>query len=197
MDLRIVPANEASWDEVTAAFSTEAKRCFCQRFRVPGHEYFYGPAEAREHLLREQTQCGNPEAQSTVGLVALVDDEPAGWVAVDKRSNLFQVTQHTAPWKGRKEDKTDDTIWAISCFSIRSPYRHQGLMHALAAAARDYATEHGARIVEGYPMDPEPGKQITWGEMHVGNVDAFESAGFELVSRPTLRRVVMRFTATS
>ncbi|MCW2879939.1 MAG: family N-acetyltransferase [Sphaerisporangium sp.] len=36
------------------------------------------------------------------------------------------------------------------------------------------------------------GKEITWGEMHVGARQVFEDAGFEEVSRPTARRVVMR-----
>jgi GNAT superfamily N-acetyltransferase len=195
VELRIVPANEASWDDVRSAFATEAKRCYCQRFKIPGREYFYGPVEAREHALREQTQCGNPEARITTGLIAFDGDESIGWVAVDPRSTVFQVGQHRVPWSGRSEDRADDTVWAISCFSIRSPYRRQGVMHALAIAARDYAVARGARVVEGYPMDPEPGKEITWGELHVGTLDAFESAGFELVTRPTLRRVVVRYRA--
>jgi hypothetical protein len=38
----------------------------------------------------------------------------------------------------------------------------------------------------------EPGKEITWGELHVGSRSIFAAAGFAEVSRPTLRRVVMR-----
>ena len=41
-------------------------------------------------------------------------------------------------------------------------------------------------------MDPQPGKEVTWGELHVGARQVFEDAGFEEVTRPTLRRVVMR-----
>jgi hypothetical protein len=33
---------------------------------------------------------------------------------------------------------------------------------------------------------------ITWGELYVGARQVFENAGFTEVSRPTLRRVVMR-----
>jgi hypothetical protein len=40
---------------------------------------------------------------------------------------------------------------------------------------------------------PSPGPpEITWGELHVGARQVFEDAGFEQVSRPTVRRVVMR-----
>lgn len=33
---------------------------------------------------------------------------------------------------------------------------------------------------------------LAWGEMHVGARQVFEDAGFAEVSRPTVRRVVMR-----
>ncbi len=42
-------------------------------------------------------------------------------------------------------------------------------------------------------MLTEPGKEITWGELHVGSRNAFAAAGFREVARPTKRRVVMRF----
>ena len=41
-------------------------------------------------------------------------------------------------------------------------------------------------------MLTEPGKEIAWGEFHVGSRTIFADAGFTEVSRPTLRRVVMR-----
>ena len=49
-----------------------------------------------------------------------------------------------------------------------------------------------ARALEAYPMITQPGKEITWGEVHVGARQVFEEAGFEEVSQPTARRVVMR-----
>jgi len=65
--------------------------------------------------------------------------------------------------------------------------------YALAKTAVDFARSRGARAVEGYPMITEPNKEITWGELHVGSHWVFADAGFTEVSRPTLRRVVMRF----
>ena len=41
-------------------------------------------------------------------------------------------------------------------------------------------------------MITEPGQEITWGEMNVGNRSIFAAAGFTEVSRPSHRRVVMR-----
>ena len=41
-------------------------------------------------------------------------------------------------------------------------------------------------------MITEPGKEITWGEVHVGARQVFEEAGFTQITHPTKRRVVMR-----
>jgi hypothetical protein len=41
-------------------------------------------------------------------------------------------------------------------------------------------------------MITRPGVDITWGELHVGSVNAFTDAGFTEVTRPTPRRVVVR-----
>jgi hypothetical protein len=66
------------------------------------------------------------------------------------------------------------------------------LSYALARAAVDFARERGARALEGYSMIPERGKDVAWGELNVGHVSIFTAAGFAEVSRPTLRRAVMR-----
>ena len=96
------------------------------------------------------------------------------------------------PWAGRAEDKSDDSVWAVTCFVTRTGFRHRGISRALARAAVDFARQRGARALEGYPMVTEPGKEITWGELHVGSRSISVAAGFTEVSRPTLRRVVMR-----
>jgi hypothetical protein len=80
----------------------------------------------------------------------------------------------------------------VTCFATRMGYRHCGVSRALARAAVDFARQGGAHALEGYPMITEPGKEITWGELHVGSRSAFADAGFTEVSHPTLRRVVMR-----
>jgi hypothetical protein len=41
-------------------------------------------------------------------------------------------------------------------------------------------------------MITTPGQEITWGELHVGSRSIFAAARFAEVSRPSLRRVVMR-----
>jgi GNAT superfamily N-acetyltransferase len=80
----------------------------------------------------------------------------------------------------------------VTCFVTRTGFRRRGVSRTLARAAVDFARERGARALEGYPMLTEPGKEVLLGELHVGTRSVFAAAGFTEVTRPTLRRVVMR-----
>ena len=192
--LTIVPANEASWDDLRAVFGTAdyAARCLCQRFKVVGWVWRDTTFEERTAMLQAQTACGDPDAEATSGLVAYLDDEPVGWVAVQPRTAYPKMRTLRVPWTGRNEDKDDDGVWAVTCFVVRKGYRGRGLTYHLARAAVDFARERGARAIEGYAMITPPGKEITWGELHVGACQVFEEAGFEEVCHPTVRRVIMR-----
>jgi len=67
--LRIVPANEATWDDLTAIFSADyAARCLCQRFIIPGWIWRDSSQEERTAKLQAQTGCGNPDTRVTSGL---------------------------------------------------------------------------------------------------------------------------------
>ncbi|MFD1149865.1 GNAT family N-acetyltransferase [Saccharothrix hoggarensis] len=189
----VTPANRATWDDVTAVFGAAdyPSRCLCQRFKVAGWIWRDSTQEQRTAMLREQTACGDPDA-ATSGLVAYVDGEPAGWVAVEPRPAYPKLRGSPVPWRGRDEDRDDDLVWAVTCFAVRKGYRGRGLTYFLAQAAADFARERGAGAVEAYAMITQPGKEITWGELHVGARQVFEEAGFTQVSHPTPRRVVMR-----
>jgi GNAT superfamily N-acetyltransferase len=194
--LTIVPANGASCKDLDAVFGARGgpARCRCQRFKTRGRQWdsekVSPPVEERAARLREQTRCGHAEADTTSGLVAYLDGEPVGWCAVEPRTAYVRLGR--VPWAGRSEDKADDSVWAVTCFVTRAGYRRAGVSRALARVAVDSARERGARALEGYPMITHPGQHVTWGELHVGSRGIFEAAGFAEVSRPTLRRVVMR-----
>jgi GNAT superfamily N-acetyltransferase len=191
--LTIVPANEASEDDLAAIFgTTDAGHCQCQRFKVLGWIWRDSTLEERTAMLRAQTSCGDPDATATSGLVAYLDDEPVGWVAVEPRTAYPKLRTSRVPWSGREEDKDDDSVWAVTCVVVRKGYRGRGLTYPLTRATVDFAREGGARALEAYPMITSPGKEVTWGEVHVGARQVFEDAGFREVSRPTVRRVVMR-----
>ncbi|MGH3488126.1 MAG: GNAT family N-acetyltransferase, partial [Actinopolymorphaceae bacterium] len=186
--LRIVPANEATWEDLQAIFGTRGNpaRDWCQRYKMrPKEGWGTVGADGLASRLREQTACGQPESTTTTGLVAYLDGEPVGWCAVDPRSaNPRLLSQCPTPWVGRAEDKTDASVWAVTCIVTRAGFRRRGISRALARAAVDFARQRGARALEGYPHTREVG--------HFGTPSLFAAAGLVEVSRPSLRRRVMR-----
>jgi GNAT superfamily N-acetyltransferase len=191
--ISVVPANEASCDDLQTIFGVRgpASRCRCQRYKLHPKESFGSfPAEERAFRLRQQTDCGHPDSDATSGLVAYLGDEPVGWCAVEPRPaypGLVRVFR--VPWDGRDEDKADESVWAVTCLFTRAGFRKRGVSQALARAAVDFARERGARALEAYPMTS---KNAILEELHVGTESVYADAGFTEVIRPTLRRAVVR-----
>lgn len=190
----MVPANRASWTDLQAIFGTAdyPGKCYCQHFKTRDSQWNSLTDRERQDRLRQQTRCDEPHARTTTGLVAYLGKEPVGWVAVEPRTAYPRLLRIRTVWGGRQEDKADDNVWAVTCFVTRKGYRKRGITYALAAATVSFAREHGASALEAYPMITAPGKEITWGELHVGSRQVFAEAGFTQVSQPSPRRVVMR-----
>ena len=61
--ITIVPANEASWEDLQAVLGTrgDPSRCQCQRYKMqPGESWASVGAEELALRLRAQTDCGHP-----------------------------------------------------------------------------------------------------------------------------------------
>jgi GNAT superfamily N-acetyltransferase len=191
--ISVRPANKARWEDLQAIFGTRGPgaTCWCQRYKLPRGEAFkHHPREVRANRLREQADCGGPGPTS--GLVAYVDGEPAGWCAVEPRPAYDGLVRNSSRpvWMGRDEDRTDASVWAVTCFLVRAGYRKRGVASALAVAAVEHARASGARALEGYPMTSTTTALLE--ELHVGTAAVFAAAGLTELSRPTLRRAVMR-----
>jgi GNAT superfamily N-acetyltransferase len=186
MEIVVKPVDEAVFDDVQKVFGTrgQAARCQCQGYRMGWYAQHSDNVQGRRELLRDQVIEGH-------GLVAYLDDEPAGWCSVAPRRDYTYLRQTT--WKGRNEDRDDPSIWAVTCFVTRAGFRRQGVSRALVVGTIDLPRNHGASAVEAYPMKPAPGKDVSWGEMHVGALSAFLAAGYHIVHVPSLRRAIVRY----
>ncbi|MCM3618326.1 GNAT family N-acetyltransferase [Sutcliffiella horikoshii] len=193
--LRIVPANEASWEHLELVLGEarcHGEKCYCQRFKLPNPRWRETDDDERAFLLKLQTNCGNSASTTTSGLIAFWEGEPVGWCALEPRNVYIKLRTSRVIWAERNEDKNDDKVWAVTCFIVRNGFRKRGIIYALTRAAVNYAEKRGAHALEGYPMITEAGKDITWGELHVGAHKAFIAAGFHEITEPTKRRKVMR-----
>ena len=73
-------------------------------------------------------------------------------------------------------------VWSITCFYIDRMYRGTGVAGALLAAAVEHARDAGARLIEGYPIDPGDGR-VTNASAYTGVLDMFRAAGFDEITR--------------
>jgi GNAT superfamily N-acetyltransferase len=186
MAVTVAPVTEALFDDVQTVFGTRGQpaRCQCQGYRMGWYDQHSDNVQGRRELLRDQVAEGH-------GLLAYLDGEPVGWCSVAPRRDYKYLRKTT--WNGRNEDKEDPSVWAVTCFVTRAGFRRQGISRALAAGTIDVARAGGAGTLEAYPMKPAPGKDVTWGEMHVGALNAFLAAGFRVVHEPSLRRAIVRY----
>lgn len=193
--IRVLPANEASCEDLLAVFGDRGSSatCFCQRYKLQPREAFSKvPRTERRERLLSQTRCGDPGAEATSGIVAYLDAEPVGWCAVEPRPAYFGLARvYRVPWEGRDEDKADETVWSVTCILVRAGFRGRGIAYRLAEAAVQHARTRGAKALEAYPYRTEVG-EVTWDEIHPGAESIFVAAGMQEVTRPGRRRVVMR-----
>ena len=123
------------------------------------------------------------------GLLAYADGTPAGWCAVAPRAAYPRILNSRTL---KPADPDEPRGWSVNCFFVGRTFRRAGLARTLLAAAVQFAADRGARVVEGYPVDPG-GVRGHAGDFYTGTVSLFAEAGFEPVpdSKPT-PRIVMR-----
>jgi hypothetical protein len=85
--------------------------------------------------------------------------------------------------------RVDDTpVWSVTCFFIDRNWGRQAVTLGLLRSAAEYAAASGARVVEGYPVEPGP-RLYTY----MGSPSTFKRAGFRDVTPPGRERRVMRY----
>lgn len=173
------PATVDRFDDVRAVLGPrdpDSPACWCLAYRVPNQEQRTLTGEDRPARLLRYAQEGTPP-----GVVAYVDDEPAGWCSVSPRATHHRLMH------SRTIPTVDDLpVWSIVCLVVRPAFRRQGLARHLLDGAVEYARSQGAPAVEAYPVDPQ-GARLSSALAYVGTTGIFESAGFERVVATTSR----------
>jgi len=189
--MEIMPASPDLWPPIAELFSAggDPRWCWCQFWRKPGSNWTNTTLdENREDL---QALVGRDLAP---GLVALRDGKAVGWVGLGPREDFGRLARsRTIP------QLPGDGVWVVNCFVVAKAARRSGVASALLAASVEYAREHGAAIVEGYPVRTGD-TRIASASAYTGTVGMFERAGFEVAAETTSKasggtpRVVMRRT---
>ncbi len=178
----IHPATAARWTDVVAIIGNcaVANKCWCAYWYLSNADFKAGWGEPNR-LPLEAKVVGGEEP----GIIAYVEGEPAAWVSVAPRTDFDRLN------RSRTFAPIDDVpVWAVNCFVVARRFRRQGLMPVLARAAADFALGKGAPGVEAYPI--EPSETSGAGDLYLGTVKAFITAGYREVARPLPRRPIMR-----
>jgi len=121
------------------------------------------------------------------GILAYAEGEPIAWCSVGPRET------YPALERSRVLKRIDDKpVWSVVCLFVARGFRRKGVSVRILKAAVDFAKKNGAKIVEGYPIEPKKGK---WPDAFVwtGLPSAFLKAGFKEVHRGSPTRPIMRY----
>jgi GNAT superfamily N-acetyltransferase len=167
--------NARLWEDFERLFEARGapNYCWCMAWRrVPAG---VGPTDRtrRKASMKLRIRKGTP-----VGLLGYLNGEPVAWCSVAPR----------ATYRGLVSDgSADEGTWSIACFFVERKHRGTGIARRMLAAAVRHARAHGARVVEGYPVDEDsPSYRF------MGFTPMFAEAGFRETGREGKRRHVVR-----
>jgi GNAT superfamily N-acetyltransferase len=181
--LTFAPLTRERWRDLATLFGARGAcaGCWCMYWRLRRSEFERNKGEGNRRALRRLVAQGRP-----AGVLAYDGEHPIGWCAIAPRED-FPVLQ-----RSRVLARIDDRpVWSAPCFFIDKSRRRRGLTPKLLRAAVAYAGAAGARIVEGYPIDPR-NREVPAVFAWTGLARAFERAGFKEVLRRSPTRPIFR-----
>jgi GNAT superfamily N-acetyltransferase len=181
--LEIQPLTPARLQDLATLFNQggDPKWCWCAYFRVRGMNWTNSTQQQNRAVLRRAAEAGDRTGRAP-GLLAYRGGEVVGWVGLAPREE-YERLEHSVVLR-RVDDRP---VWSIVCFVVGRRARGQGVARALLDAAIAYARDHGARLLEAYPVDTG-GRRLAAANAYQGTLSMFEDAGFRVVERRRFNR---------
>lgn len=188
-EIVIVPASTDRFGDAEHALTGggDGGSCWCQWWMLRAKDFEATPTDEKRELLRRDL-----EAEPASALLAYIDGVPGGWVKVSPRPAQPRLAL-TRNFQQSPEPFDDPSVWAVTCFVVRREFRRQGVSERLLDAAVAHARSHGARVIEGYPVDTDVSKASS-NDLYHGALSTFVGAGFAEVARPARSRPIVSLT---
>ena len=184
MSILFRPATPDRWKDLEKLFGERGAcgGCWCMVWRLPRKKWEEGKGAANKRALKKIVSGGDLPP----GIIGYVNGEPIAWCAVAPRE-VYPALERSRVLK----PVDDKPVWSVSCLFVLKPYRRKGVSVRMLEAAAAFARSNGARIVEGYPVEPSSERTpdpFIW----TGTASAFRKAGFREVARRSATRPIMR-----
>ncbi len=180
--LEVHPLTPERWTDLERLFGTRGAcgGCWCMWWRLTQSEFDRKKGPGTKRAMKRIVKSGE-----VAGLIAYIDGAPIAWCSLAPREQFSRLA------RSRVLKPVDDKpVWSIVCFFVAKPFRRQGITVKLLKAAVDFARTQGAKIIEGYPIDPKSNYADAFA--HTGLASAFEKAGFKEALRRSPTRPIMR-----
>lgn len=181
--MEIHPATPDRWNDLKKLFGKQGAcgGCWCMWWRLRRSEFEKRNGAGNRRALKKIVDTGEAP-----GLLAYSDAEPVRWCSLAPRED-FSALERSRILK----PVDDKPVWSIVCLFVAKTHRRKGVTVRLLKAAAAHARSHGARIVQGYPVEPR--KAVTPDVFaFTGLASAFRKAGFKEVARRSETRPIMR-----
>ena len=183
-NLEFHPVTPDRWKDFETLFGERGAcgGCWCMWWRLKRSDFEKQKGQGNKKAMKKIISSGQ-----VPGILAYSDDIPVAWCSIAPRET-FSALERSRILK----PVDDKPVWSIVCFFVAKPLRKKGVTIKLLQAAVLYAKEQGARIVEGYPVEPKKGKTADV-FAYTGLASAFLKAGFKEVARRSETRPIMRY----
>lgn len=182
-DFRFQPVTIENWKDVEKLFGERGAcgGCWCMHWRLSRKEFEEKKGEGNRIALKRLVK-----GKEQIGIIAYDQKLPVGWVAFAPREQYPKL--ETSRVLKAVDDKP---VWSVVCFFIDKNHRKKGLTIELLKEAEKYARKNGARILEGYPIEPKT-ENYAPVFAFTGLAAAFRKAGFTEAARRSETRPIMR-----
>lgn len=182
-ELSFQPIRRNLWTDLEELFGLNGAcgGCWCMFWKLRGKAYDESRGSATRQMHKSLVDAG-----AVTGLLAYLDGEVVGWVAVEPRG-AYEKLAHSRALK----PVDDEPVWSVTCFFVAKQYRRKGITVGLLKAAVEHVRSQGGKIVEGYPVDVKDEAAAPF--IFTGTASAFQKAGFKEAARNTPTRPIFRF----